>query len=260
MNSNNSVISPTTRFSNRVGNYIKYRPGYPADIIKYLCSKRIMNNNSVIADIGSGTGKLTQIFLDSGNHVLGVEPNKEMRKGGEKVLKAYENFTSINGTAENTTLPDKSVDLIIAGQAFHWFKINETKHEFNRILKKNGFVVLIWNDRESDHPNNRTFLGEYESLLIKFGTDFKKVRKNNINQKTFKKFFKNRFRLKKFTNYQIFDFRGLKGRLLSSSYIPTEPGKLYDKMIASLRALFLKYQNKGKVKFDYICEVYSGKI
>lgn len=219
-----------------------------------------MNNNSVVADIGSGTGKLTQIFLDNGNIVFGVEPNKEMRRGGERVLKSYKNFTSINGTAENTTLPDKSIDLIIAGQAFHWFKIKETKLEFNRILKKNGYVVLIWNDRETVNPKNKSFLGEYESLLIEFGTDFKKVRKNNIDSKTFGKFFTNKYNLKKFTNYQIFDFKGLKGRLLSSSYIPIDRGKLYDDMIAGLKNLYLRYENNGKVKFDYICEVYSGKI
>jgi ubiquinone/menaquinone biosynthesis C-methylase UbiE len=219
-----------------------------------------LNKNSVITDIGSGTGKLTEIFLKNKNTVYGIEPNSAMRKGGEKVLKKYKNFISLNGSAENTGLPANSVDIIAAGQAFHWFRIKETKIEFRRILKKEGYAVLIWNDRVTDNPKKKSFLGEYETLLIKFGTDFKKVRKNNIDNKTFNKFFKNKYNLKKFYNYQIFDFKGLKGRLLSSSYIPTERGKLYNDMIEELKKLYFKYQNKGKVKFDYICEVYSGKI
>ncbi len=253
-------LEPTNRFSNRVENYIKYRPGYPVEIPHYLKSKKVLVDDSVIADIGSGTGKLTEIFLGNGNTVYGIEPNKEMRKGGEKVLKKYKNFISINGCAEDTALTDSSIDLIVAGQAFHWFRIKETKKEFKRILKRNGNVVLIWNDRIIDNPKSETFLGNYESLLVEFGSDFKKVRQNNIDKKTFSNFFKNKYSIKEFYNYQIFDFKGLKGRLLSSSYIPVTPGKRYDMMIAKLRELFDKYQQNGKVKFDYICELYSGKI
>ena len=253
-------LTPTNRFSDRVSNYIKYRPGYPSEIIAYLKSKKILDNNSVIADIGSGTGKLTEIFLKNKNIVYGVEPNEAMRKDGEKVLKRHKTFRSIKGTAENTTLPDKSIDLIIAGQAFHWFKLKETKREFGRILKNKGHVALIWNDRDAGNRGKESFLGEYEDILVKFGSDFKKVRQNNISKKTFNNFFKNKYRLKKFYNYQLFDYKGLKGRLLSSSYIPLKPGKKFDSMLDSLKALFDRYKKNGKVKFEYICEIYTGKI
>ena len=201
-----------------------------------------------------------EIFLKNKNTVYGIEPNDAMRKGGEKVLKRFRNFRSIKGTAENTSLPYKSIDLIIAGQAFHWFKLPETKKEFRRILKRDGNVVLIWNDRDAGDPGIDTFLGEYEKILIKFGSDFKKVRQNNIDKKTFDVFFKKKYQVKEFYNYQVFDYIGLKGRLLSSSYIPLKAGKKFDLMLENLKELFDKYKKNGKIKFEYICEIYAGKI
>ncbi len=109
------------RFSSRVENYIKYRPNYPTDIIPFLKSASVLTDSSLIADIGSGTGKLTELFLQNGNTVFGIEPNQGMRAASERLLQAYLNFRSMDGTAEQTTLADSSIDLITAGQAFHWF-------------------------------------------------------------------------------------------------------------------------------------------
>ena len=131
------------RFSNRVENYIKYRPDYPNEVIAFLKIQKLLTAESVIADIGSGTGISTELFLKQGNVVAGVEPNKEMREAGERLLKKYSNFKSIDATAENTTLENKSIDLVIAGQAFHWFDKEKSKKEFQRILKPNGTVVLM---------------------------------------------------------------------------------------------------------------------
>src|SRR5438876_6048912 len=136
---------PTQRFSNRVENYVRYRPGYPKEVLTLLKAECGLKADSIIADIGSGTGILAELFLASGNRVFGVEPNREMREAGERLLQAYPRFTSIAGTAEATTLPNQSVDFITAGQAFHWFDRAQCLREFERILRPGGWVVLVWN-------------------------------------------------------------------------------------------------------------------
>jgi ubiquinone/menaquinone biosynthesis C-methylase UbiE len=251
--SNNS----TTRFSDKVDNYIKYRPHYPKEVIDYLKSQNILSDGSVIADIGSGTGISTEMFLKNGNKVYAVEPNKEMREAAERLLKGYKNFLSVNGTAEDTTLSDSSIDLITAGQAFHWFDIPKAKAEFKRILKNNGYVVLMWNERKLD---TTPFLRAYEELLLKYGTDYEKVRHENINTEVLNGFFTHGYSAKSFSNGQVFDFEGIKGRLLSSSYVPGEGDKNYAPMIAGLEDIFSRYNESGKVNFEYDTNIYFGGI
>ncbi|MFW9951206.1 MAG: class I SAM-dependent methyltransferase, partial [Candidatus Thorarchaeota archaeon] len=211
---NGYKIDPTTRFSSRVENYVKYRPNYPAEISTFLKEREILKSQSVIADIGSGTGKLTELFLMNGNIVYGVEPNDNMRKAAEDILKDYKNFRSIKGSAEETHLNSHTIDLITAGQAFHWFKMNETLQEFKRILKQNGYIALIWNNRRKSGHN---FSNDYEKFILKYGTDYRDVRKSERNVDDF--FIYEKI---KFPNFQDLDFEGLKGRLLSVSYIPQE--------------------------------------
>src|ERR1019366_5901844 len=142
MSSKNS----TTRFSSRVENYIKYRPGYPQAIVDLLSARCGLTSASVIADVGSGTGILTELMLRNGNKVFAVEPNRDMREAAERLLSQHPNFISVEGTAEVTRLNDASVDLIVAGQSFHWFDRVKTRQEFLRVLKPGGWVALIWND------------------------------------------------------------------------------------------------------------------
>lgn len=111
----------TQRFSTRVANYIKYRPLYPPAVLETLGQRCGLTDRSIIADVGSGTGILAEMFLRNGNTVYGVEPNREMREAGERLLVDYPNFHSIDGTAEATALEDGNVDFVTAGQAFHWF-------------------------------------------------------------------------------------------------------------------------------------------
>jgi ubiquinone/menaquinone biosynthesis C-methylase UbiE len=144
------MADPTRRFSSKVENYIKYRPDYPPAIIGALEAKCQLTPEAVIADIGSGTGKLTRLFLENGNPVFGVEPNQAMRQAGERLLQNYPRFTSIDGTAEATTLASTSIDFVTVGQALHWFKRDQTRLEFARILKPQGWVVLVWNSRQTD--------------------------------------------------------------------------------------------------------------
>src|SRR5438034_6729060 len=170
------MSNPLQRFSTRVDNYVKYRPGYPSEILELLRRNCALTNDSVIADIGSGTGKLSELFLKNGNRVYGVEPNEAMRVSSEALLARYPNFVSIPARAESTTLDSETIDLVTAGQAFHWFDREKTRREFTRILKPAGWVVLIWNERRLD---STPFLREYERLLLKYGTDYQVVRHEN---------------------------------------------------------------------------------
>ncbi|HCA42686.1 MAG TPA: class I SAM-dependent methyltransferase [Bacteroidetes bacterium] len=248
--------NPLERFSDRVDNYIKYRPGYPDKIIDYLETEKILKAEYVIADIGSGTGISCELFLKFGYKVFGVEPNKEMRDASEKLFSGYKNYQAIDGNSDTTNLKNNSIDLITGFQAFHWFDLNKSKLEFIRILKPERYAVFVWNTRKEDSD----FLIAYEKLLQTHGTDYKKVKHNNINHKTVKDFFDSEFKYKEFENSQKFDFIGLKGRLLSSSYAPNENDEGYEAMISELEIIFDKYNSNNSVSFDYVTQVYSGKI
>lgn len=250
---------PKKRFSTRVENYIKYRPSYPQEIISFLKEKQILSSDSVIADIGSGTGILSELFLKEGNHVYGIEPNIDMRNAGETQLSKYSNFVSLEGSAENSLINSSSVDIITAGQAFHWFDLEKTRIEFLRILKPEGWVLLIWNRREKV---NNEFLKEYEKFLLKYGTDYKAIEKIKLD---FDKFFgesetDRKYKYKKFDNYQIFDYDGLKGRLFSTSYIPLEGHPTFNGMMIDLKKLYEKHQQNGLIKFEYKTEVIYGQL
>jgi len=249
---NNSVA----RFSNRVENYIKYRPHYPKEIIKILENKIELKKDDIIADIGSGTGFSCINFLENGNTVIGVEPNTEMREASLKILENYKNFSVINGLSENTTLQEKSIDVIVAGQAFHWFDYKKAKIEFQKILKNNSYVVLIWNEKLMDKKN--TFMYDYGQILLKYGTDYEKVTYSNVSEEIISDFYTS-YKVEDIPNFQYFDFESLKGRLLSSSYAPLE-GKEHDEMLIKLKESFDKYQIEGKIFFEYETKIYYGKI
>lgn len=254
----NDPLSPLNRFSNKVGNYVKYRPHYPDEIMIKLKNEKVVNDESTIADIGSGTGILTEVFLKNGYKVYGVEPNKEMREAGEKLLKHYKNFISVNATAESTTLEVNSVDMVTAAQAFHWFDKEKAKAEFLRILKPPGYVVVVWNTvRKTETP----FLRAYESLLFKYGIDYARVKHENTTKKVMQKFYGNSgSKFVSFYNEQIFDYEGLKGRLLSASYVPTESQPGYKEMLEELRKVYDENNVDGKVKFEYDTNMYWGRL
>jgi len=251
------MLSPTQRFSNRVDNYVRYRPSYPAAIIELLRAECGLTCEANVADIGSGTGKLTELILPHAKQVLAVEPNLEMRQAAEELLGAQPNFASLAGTAEATDLPNQSIDLIVAGQAFHWFDQAATKVEFSRILKPAGFVALIWNDCQ---VKSTPFLVAYEALLRSLGTDYAQVNHRNVDVEKLRAFFGRTPQLKSYPYSQPFDFDGLKGRLLSSSYAPAEGDPGCAEMLAGLRTIFDAYQQEGLVAFHYDSLVYYGSI
>ena len=257
MSSQISAMKNTERFSSRVDNYVKYRPHYPAAVIPYLAAEAGLTRHAIVADIGAGTGISAQPFLDNGNKVFAVEPNKEMREMSEKLLQRYPGFTAVAGTAEHTTLPGASVDLVVAGTAFHWFDKKAAAVEFRRIARKNAHLVLMWNVRQAELP----FEKGYEKLLHQFGNDYKDMEHRNVGTSQLLDLFQpDTFKEKSFQNAQIFDFPALKGRLLSSSYIPEKGEPSHEPMMKALEELFGKYQEQGMVKFHYETMVYSGRI
>lgn len=242
----------TNRFSNRVEDYIRYRPTYPNDMIKVLENKMGLNNTKVIADIGSGTGLSSIPFLKNGNVVYGIEPNKEMREAQEHFLSGYSKFISVNGTAENTSLKPKSVDIIFSGQAFHWFDKVLSKKEFSKILKDNGNIVFVWNERSTKSD----FQKEYENILYNNIGEYKNVNHRNIDGPGIEKFFSPKaMQVEKLDNEQQFDLDGLIGRLKSSSYCPKE-GVVYEKLRNEIESLFSKYQKDNKITFQYETKIY----
>jgi len=251
------VLNPTERFSNRVENYRKYRPGYPPDIITLLRSECGLNSESIIADIGSGTGLFSELFLVNGNRVFGIEPNDEMREAGEQTLAKYPNFRSVKGRAEATTLPDASADFVVAGQAFHWFERPKARHEFKRILKGSRWVVLAWNGYRVESSR---MMAAYQRLVSQYGTDYSEVQREVVGIDVESFYAPNRCRCAKFSFKQRFDYEGLEGRLLSSSYAPGSSHPNYEVMLQDLRAVFDANEDNGQVNFDYETEVYYGQL
>lgn len=246
------------RFSNRVADYVRYRPGYPLAMYDLLARECGLHPEHLIADVGSGTGLLAKLFLDRGNCVFGVEPNAEMRSGGEECLRRYPKFTSVDGSAEATTLRDASVDFVTAGQAFHWFDPKAAHREFRRVLRPSGFAVAAWNDRRISETR---FGREYEDLLVRFSTDYSRVRETYPEAAAMRDFFGERnFHSAELPNFQEFDFEGLAGRLRSSSYAPKEGHANYEPMMNELKQIFDENQVDGRVRMNYTTQIYFGHL
>jgi SAM-dependent methyltransferase len=251
------ITNNTTRFSNRVNDYVKYRPGYPTQIIDFLQQQFSLSTDKLIADIGAGTGISTALFLDAGYRVIAVEPNEPMREKSIELLGNWPGFKAQNGTAEDTRLPTAGIDAVIAGQAFHWFDAKKTRIEFERILKPGGIIALIWNERRT----GSAFEKDYDQLIIKHGKDYVQVDHRNIDAEHIAEFFTPQpYQLKTFYNEQVFDFDGLKGRLSSSSYMPIKGDEGYQPMINDLKILFDKYQHNGTITIQYDTNVYVGQV
>ena len=245
----------TTRFSNRVEDYVKYRPNYPKAIVDFLQKNYQLTTGKVLADIGSGTGISSSLFLEAGHTVIAVEPNREMRNKSVELLGRFESFKAVEGTAEKTTLAASSVDAVIVGQAFHWFDAAKAKAEFKRILKAGGLVVLIWNERKT----GTAYEIDYDALIVRHAIDYVQVDHRNINREQIAAFFAPQsVELAIFSNKQLFDFDGLKGRLLSSSYMPAINAAGYEAMMLELKILFDKHEQDGLITIGYATKVYVG--
>jgi SAM-dependent methyltransferase len=246
---------PTTRFSDRVENYVLYRPGYPAEAVQTLRSECALRPDHEIADVASGTGIWTRQLLENGNPAFGVEPNAGMRAAAEQMLSSFPRFTSVAGSAEATTLADHSVDYVTVAQAAHWFERDAARREFARILRPGAWLALLWNERLTD---SSSFLREYEQMLLTYGTDYNEVRQERTTAAV-SQFFSPGFQQREFEMCQSLDYAGLEGRLLSSSYAPGPGHPEHHPMLRALRRMFEAHAVAGRVRFEYLTRLYFGR-
>ncbi|MGA2334541.1 MAG: class I SAM-dependent methyltransferase [Terriglobales bacterium] len=248
---------PTARFSDRVEDYVRYRPGYPPEVLDLLRVECGLRPRHIVADIASGTGMFTRLLLENGNSVFAVEPNTEMREMGVRQLESYNRLVSVAGTAEETTLGSASVDFVTAAQAAHWFDLPRARAEFARILRPEGWCVLIWNERCTE---TTPFLRDYEQLLLTYGTDYKEVRHERTTAIIHEFFAPAPYQERVFDLRQRFDYDGTAGRLLSSSYAPLEGHPSHVPMMQELKRIFRAHASDNVVEFEYNTRVYYGHL
>lgn len=245
-------------FTGKANMYTKYRPNYLVEYINYLISYNSVTSDNVIADIGSGTGILSQQLLEKNLKVISVEPNNDMRIQAEQLLNNYTGFISINGTAENTTLKDKSIDLITVAQAFHWFDKDKFKLECSRILKQNSNVSLVWNSRDFSSE----IVQENAEICKRICPLFKGF-SGGIEEtpEIYKQFFRDgKYDYQVFENDLEFDLDGFIGRNLSASFAPKPEDENYKKFIEEITKLFVKYSNHDKIVVPHITRSYIGNV
>ena len=252
--------SPTARFSDRVEDYVRYRPGYPPEVLELLRAECGLRPSHIVADVASGTGMFTRLLLENGNSVFAVEPNREMREMGVRQLEALQSngrLVSVAGTAEETTLGSASVDFVTAAQAAHWFDLPRARAEFARILRPEGWCVLIWNERRTE---TTAFLRDYEQLLLTYGTDYKEVRHERTTAIIHEFFAPAPHQERVFDLRQRFDYEGAAGRLLSSSYAPLAGHPSHAPMMQELQRIFCAHAVDNMVEFEYNTRVYYGHL
>lgn len=252
-----SSPDPKMRFSDRVADYVRWRPDYPEDVVDIVAEVTGLTSPWDVADLGSGTGLSSTPFLRHGNRVFGIEPNDAMRWAAEKLLADRPGFVSVAGSAESTGLSDRSVDLVIAGQAFHWFDPSATRDECRRVLRKPGWALVMWNMRRTDAD---AFARGYEALLQRWGTDYTKVRHRRIAPEELHTFFGAAPVERVMDNEQVFDFEGLQGRNLSSSYVPASGHPDHEPMMEDLRVLYEENAEDGLVRFHYDTQLFMGQL
>lgn len=248
---------PTLRFSDRAEDYERGRPTYPPAVVDLLQERVQLAPGWTVADIGSGTGISSEIFLDRACHVQAVEPNAEMRLIAERRLGGRAGFRSRAGAAERTGLPAESVDLVVAAQAFHWFDPIAAREESSRILRPPRWAALIWNVR---HEDATPFLQGYEALIRRHAIDYARVRQQWGNEAALAVFFDRGFERVVLPNEQVLDFDGLHRRLVSSSYVPAPTDPRHAPMLDDLRALFDAHEDAGAVRMTYDCKVLIGRL
>jgi len=246
----------TRRFEGRSEAYSRYRPRYPQEVIKILRDEIGLDSRAVVADVGSGTGFLSELFLENGNRVYCIEPNRDMRTAAEARLQGYApRFLSVDGRAEATGLGAGSVDLVTAGQALHWFAPTETRVEFDRILKRHGPVVIIYNHRREDDPPGRA----YAELVERYAGDRAPV--PDMDDAYIAMFLGNDL-FKKFVmpNSQILDLEGFLGRLASASYMPKEGDSRWAGVREDALAIINEHGSGGRVTLHYHTAMYLGAV
>lgn len=252
------MSDPTQRFSNRVEHYVRSRPAYPPALLTLLERECGLTRESVIADIGSGTGILSRLFLAHGCRVIGIEPNREMRAAAERMLADQPRFESREGTAERTGLADASVDFVTAGQAFHWFDTARARVEFARVLKPGGWIVVVWNTRV--HEAN-AFMRGYEALVREFRMEGAPIEHELLDDEAIRAALGlGAIECREIPHARDLDREGMRGLLLSTSYLPAAGQRRHEEMLAAAERLFREHARGEVVTMIYKCEVYFARV
>jgi SAM-dependent methyltransferase len=253
-----NTLHSTERFSDRVADYVRYRPDYPAAMLDWLRREHGVTPDWQVADVGAGTGISSKLFLDAGHAVTAVEPNAAMREAAVAWLGGNPHFRAVDGRADATGLPDASIDLVTVAQAFHWFDPASTRREFARILRPGRLAAIFWNSRRL---TGTPFLEGYEALLQRYGTDYTSVAERYADDDSMRAWFGAGWRgTERFEHKQWLDFDGLRGRLMSSSYAPKAGHPQHEPMLAALRELFERCQRDGRISFDYDTRIIVGTL
>ena len=251
------TIHIRTSFTHRVTYYNRYRPSYPEALYQYLEEALGLRPEHTIADIGAGTGFASNWFACNGNPTYAVEPDMEMRQAAAWNYQSYPNYHVLAGTAEDTPLPDHSIDFVISGQAFDWFKQKEAAKEIRRILKPGGYVLLVWNERRTD---SSPFLRQLENLLLRHVPAYAGQQKDAGESDAIASFYgTSNYGYETFDNCQVLNWEGLKGRLLSTSFMPDDSQPEYHNLLKSLHRGFRAHAIGGQVKVDYVTKLYYGQ-
>lgn len=245
-------MNPLGRFSDRAGDYVKYRPTYPAAAIDAVLARLGEPSQLTAADIGAGTGIASRLLAERGVRVLAIEPNAEMRQAAQiHPLVEWKEATS-----EATTLPESSVDLVTCFQSFHWFNPVLTLPEFRRIRPPSGRLAVVCNLRD---------IADEFTLLY---TQTVKAASNNHPAEKRDRSIEPLLKSSDFTNIQSCDFvhkqdvdlQGPIGRATSASYIP-KSGPQLQQIISDLTELYETHcGNKSFVSLVYKTRVYLAEL
>ena len=251
------MLPPKERFTDRVSDYVKFRPSYPAEVIDFIVSNSDLGRLSVVGDIGCGTGIFSQLLLGRGLNVVGVEPNASMLAAAREALDSNPRFVANHSSAEDTGLPSGSIDAITAAQAFHWFDPAAAKAEFRRVLKPNGWIYLVWNERVA---TGSMFAEAYEALIQDVSAEYREVGHRNRTEAELLDWFEADAKLVAWDNFQVLDKDGFLGRSFSSSYMPAAGTAEREELAKRLAEMYESHQSEGGIRLDYCCKVFAGRL
>jgi SAM-dependent methyltransferase len=247
----------TSRFSDRVSDYARFRPGYPSQVCDVIAEVTGLPRGAEFADIGAGTGLFSQLLLNAGYRVVAVEPNQPMRRVAEEAFSSNPLYRSVDGRAEATGLPERSVDAVAVAQALHWFDVPACRSEFARILRPPAWLAVVWNTRiDVGDP----FSEGYEQLLQQHGTDYRDVRHANRSEESIRLLLGDAPVFRAVDSWQQFDWEGLQGRLMSTSYVPSRSDPRSERMLVDLRQLFDRCEQAGQVTMRYATQIWLGPL
>ncbi|MGC1872540.1 MAG: class I SAM-dependent methyltransferase [Acidobacteriaceae bacterium] len=258
--SNAPQLDHRARFADRATVYHRYRSKFPPELLDVLRERCGLQAHSVIADVGAGTGMLAELFLANGNRTFAVEPNAEMLALCRRLCEPYPNLTCVQASAEATTLPDASVDIVAVGRALHWFDLPAAKREFQRVLVPGGWLAVMGNIWERETGD---FAKEYDSAVLKHARDLSTAKdRYTIFEPARLQDFLALAKMEAVTlsRTRKVTLEELIGRTVSISYapLPDQPG--YPAMCDELTAIFYRHQQNSTVEVAEDWSVCCGQI